>query len=36
MLIDVLFVLAALGLIFTIYKIKFSKENLQQQIHQAR
>lgn len=35
MLIDLLFVLAALGLLLAIYKIKFSKDNITRQIEDA-
>jgi hypothetical protein len=35
MIVDLLFIAAAIGVLIAIYKIKFSKENLQKEIQQA-
>ena len=35
MIVDLLFIAAAVAVLIAIYKIKFSKENLQKEIHEA-
>jgi hypothetical protein len=35
MIVDVIFIVAAVAILIAIYKLKFSKQNIDQQIHQA-